>query len=159
VLTHSPVLPQSLHKKYVGPVKQLILSGLERPSDGASTLSLVFQGLANLAKLEDWGAAQQSALAMDLLDMTPELPKDSQHAALHAISRLLSTPSEDSDVYDLLTRVHAMFGGVAGRKLDGDLKSLVSQIYGHLGTVERNVSLISAFRESPGCGPTTDDSR
>jgi hypothetical protein len=137
-----PALPQSLHKKYVGPVKQLILSGLHPTADSNATLSLVFQGLANLAKFEGWGATQQSSLAMDLLEMTQEIPKDSQHAALNAISRLLSVPTEGLDVYDLLIRVHATFGGGdrGGRKLDVDLKSLVSGIYGHLGTVERNVS-------------------
>lgn len=131
-----------MHKKYVGPVKQLILSGLNPSSDSNATLSLVFQGLANLAKFEGWGATQQSNLAMDLLEMTQEIPKDSQHAALNAISRLLSVPTEGLDVYDLLIRVHATFGGGdrSGKKMDVDLKSLVSGIYGHLGTVERNVS-------------------
>lgn len=133
-----PALPPSLHKKYVGPVKDLILSGLQRPNEG-QTLSLIFQGLANLAKFEGWSAVQQSELAMDLLEMTSEVPKDSQHAALNAISRLLSVPTEGLDVYDLLISVHATFGG-RGSKLDADLKALVSAIYGHLGTVERNVS-------------------
>lgn len=137
---YRPALPKSLHKKYVGPVKQLILSGLEHSQEGTATLSLVFQGLANLAKFEGWGATQQSNLASDLLDMTQEIPKDSQHAALNAISRLLSIPTEGLEVYDLLIKVHATFGG-RGVKLDPDLKALVSAIYGHLGTVERNVSL------------------
>jgi hypothetical protein len=133
-----PALPVSLHKKYVGPVKDRILSGLQRPNEG-HTLSLIFQGLANLAKFEGWGSVQQSELAMDLLAMTQEIPKDSQHAALNAISRLLSVPQEGLDVYELLISVHATFGGRV-TKLDSDLKALVSGIYGHLGTVERNVS-------------------
>jgi hypothetical protein len=77
---------------------------------------------------------------MDLLEMTQEIPRDSQHAALNAISRLLSVPQEGLDVYELLITVHATFGGKGG-KLVADLKALVSGIYGHLGTVERNVRL------------------
>lgn len=133
-----PALPASLHKKYVGPVKELILSGLQRPTEG-HTLSLIFQGLANLAKFEDWGSAQQSEIALDLIEMTQETPKESQLAALNAISRLLSVPQPGLDVYDLLITVHAIFSS-RNTKLDTDLKALVSAIYGHLGTVERNVS-------------------
>ncbi|KAK4687661.1 hypothetical protein P7C73_g2454, partial [Tremellales sp. Uapishka_1] len=131
-----PALPLSLHRKYVGPVKELILSGLQRPKEG-HTLSLIFQGLANLAKFEGWGSVQQSELALDLLEMAQEIPKDSQHAALNAISRLLSVPQEGLDVYDILITVHATFGG-RQLGLDEDSKALVSGIYGHLGTVERN---------------------
>lgn len=134
----SPALPPSLHRKYVGPVKKLILSGLQHPE--GTTLALIFQGLANLAKFEGWGSAQQSQLAVDLLEMSQEIPKDSQHAALNAISRLLSVPTEGLDVYELLITVHATFGG-RNANLDTDLKALVSGIYGHLGTVERNVSI------------------
>ncbi len=136
--TLRPALPPCLHKKYVGPIKELILAGLQRPNEG-HTLSLIFQGLANLAKFESWGSAQQSELAIDLLEMSQEIPKDSQHAALNAIARLISVPQEGLDVYDLLITVHATFGG-RNKKLDADLKALVSGIYGHLGTVERNVS-------------------
>jgi hypothetical protein len=121
----------------VDPVKELILSGLQKTNEG-HILSLIFQGLANLAKFEGWGSAQQSELAVDLLRMTQEIPKDSQFAALNAISRLLSVPQEGLDVYELLITVHATFGG-RGAKLDPNLKALVSGIYGHLGTVERNV--------------------
>ena len=135
----SPALPKSLHKKYVGPVKRLILSGLEHAQAETPTLSLVFQGLANLASFEGWSATQQANLASDLLDMISEIPKDSQHAALNAVSRLLSIPTEGLEVYDLLIKVHAMLGG-RSTKLEPDLKALVSSIYGHLGTVERNVS-------------------
>ncbi|CAD6575349.1 MAG: hypothetical protein TREMPRED_001360 [Tremellales sp. Tagirdzhanova-0007] len=131
-----PALPPSLHQKYVGPVKELILSGLQRSSEG-HTLSLIFQGLANLAQSEGWGSAQQSELAIDLLEMSQEIPKDSQHAALHAIARLLSVPKDGLDVYNLLITVHATFGG-RHAELEPDLKALVSGIYGHLGTVERN---------------------
>ncbi|WRT64368.1 uncharacterized protein IL334_001300 [Kwoniella shivajii] len=133
-----PALPPSLHKKYVGPVKELIMTGLQRPSE-AHTLSLIFQGLSNLAKFEGYSSIQQAQLVSDLLEMTQEIPKDCQHAALSAISSLLSLPKEGLDVYDLLIRVHAIFGGNGrGNGLDGDLKALVSGIYGHLGTVERN---------------------
>jgi hypothetical protein len=102
------------------------------------TLSLIFQGLANLANVEGWGSAQQSELTIGLLEMTQEISKDSQYAALNAIARLLSVPREGLDVYDLLITVHATFGG-RSIKLDADMKALVSGIYGHLGTVERNV--------------------
>ena len=78
-------------------------------------------------------------MALALLDMTQEIPKDSQHAALNAISKLLSVPSDDIDTYDIMVNVQATFGGRAS-KLDQDLKALVAGIYGHLGTVERNVS-------------------
>jgi hypothetical protein len=142
-LRHSdirPALPSSLHKKYVRPVKELILSGLEKPKDG-HLLSLIFQGLANLAKFEGWGSAQQSELANDLLEMSQEIPRDSQHAALNAISRLLAVPQEGLDVYNLLLAVHTAFGGRHTR-LDADLKALVAGIYGHLGTVERDVSRV-----------------
>ena len=118
-------------------MKELILSGLERPGEG-HTLSLIFQGLANLAEFESWSSAQQSEIAVLLLEMSQEIPKDSQHAALNAIARLLSVPKEGLDVYDMLITVHATFGG-RDTKLDADLKALVSGIYGHLGTVERNV--------------------
>ena len=70
--------------------------------------------------------------------MSQEIPKDSQHAALHAIARLLSVPKDGLDVYNLLITVHATFGG-RHAELEPDLKALVSGIYGHLGTVERNV--------------------
>ncbi len=136
----SPALPRALHKKYVGPVKELILSGLSSPVNEGNSLSLVFQGLANLAKFEGWGSAQQSSLVLGLLELSQEIPKDSQHAALNAISKLLSVPQEGLDVYDILIAVHATFGGRSS-KLDNDLKALVSGIYGHLGTVERNVSV------------------
>ncbi|EIW72381.1 hypothetical protein TREMEDRAFT_26582 [Tremella mesenterica DSM 1558] len=129
-------LPQSLHQKYVEPVKTLILSGLHRPHEG-HVLSLTFQGLANLAKVEGWASDQQSNLAIELLELSQEIPKDSQHAALNAISRLLSVPQEGIDVYNLLVAVHATFGG-RHAKLDSELKALAAGIYGHLGTVERN---------------------
>ncbi|OCF37694.1 hypothetical protein I316_00821 [Kwoniella heveanensis BCC8398] len=132
-----PALPPSLHKKYVGPVKELIMAGLRRPSE-AHTLSLIFQGLSNLAKFEGYTSIQQAQLAQDLLEMTQEIPKDCQHAALTAISSLLSVPKDGLDVYELLIRVHAIFGGGRGGALDGDMKALVDGIYGHLGTVERN---------------------
>jgi hypothetical protein len=138
-------LPPSLHKKYVRPVKELILSGLETPKDG-HLLSLIFQGLANLAKFEGWGSAQQSELANDLLEMSQEIPRDSQHAALHAISRLLAVPQEGLDVYNLLLAVHTAFWGRHTR-LDADLKALVAGIYGHLGTVERDVSSLDGLTE------------
>jgi hypothetical protein len=115
---------------------------LQHPTEG-HTLSLVFLGLANIAKFEGWGSAQQSQLALDLLEMSQEIPKDSQHAALNAISRLLSVPQGGIDVYEILITVHATFGG-RHTKLDSDLKALVSGIYGHLGTVERNVSMCVA---------------
>ena len=144
-----PALPPALHKKYVGPVKTLILSGLQRPHEGGHVLSLTFQGLANLAKVEGWGSAQQSELAVDLLELSQEIPKDSQHAALNAISRLLSVPQEGLDVYQLLVAVHATFGAGKQLKLDSEIKALAAGIYGHLGTVERNVSpslpLIKSF--------------
>ncbi len=95
--------------------------------------------MANLARFEGWSAAQQANLASDLLDMISEIPKDSQHAALNAVSRLLSIPTEGLEVYDLLIKVHAMLGGRSA-KLEPDIKALVSSIYGYLGTVERNVS-------------------
>ena len=136
-MTFRPALPPSLHQKYVGPVKELILSGLQRSSEG-HTLSLIFQGLANLAHSEGWGSAQQSEIAIDLLEMSQEIPKDSQRAALHAIARLLSVPKEGLDVYNLLITVHATLGGRPS-ELEPDMKALVSGIYGHLGTVERNV--------------------
>ncbi|WWD17654.1 hypothetical protein CI109_102095 [Kwoniella shandongensis] len=132
-----PALPPSLHKKYVGPVKELIMTGLRRPSEN-HTLSLIFQGLSNLAKFEGYTSTQQAQLAQELLEMTQEIPKDCQHAALNAISSLLSVPKDGLDVYELLINVHANFGGGKGGGLDGDLKALVSGIYGHLGTVERN---------------------
>lgn len=128
-----------MHKKYVEPIKELILSGLQQPNEG-HTLSLIFQGLANLAKFEDWGSGHQNQLVLDLLDMAQEIPKDSQHASLKAISRLLSVPREGIDVYDLLISVHATFGSRSA-VLDTDLKALVAEVYGHLGTVERNVSI------------------
>lgn len=102
-------------------------------------MSLIFQGLANLAKFEDWGSDHQNQLVLDLLEMSQEIPKDSQHASLKAISRLLSVPREGIDVYDLLVSVHATFGSKSV-SLDMDLKALVAEVYGHLGTVERNVS-------------------
>ena len=133
-----PTLPISLHKKYVGPVKELILSGLQRPNE-SHTLSLIFQGLANLARSDSWDRTQQSELAVDLLEMSQEIPKDAQHAALSAIGRILAVPSDGLDVYDLLIKVHATFGG--SKTLEADLKALISGIYGHLGTVERDVGL------------------
>lgn len=136
-----PALPPSLHKKYVGPVKELIMAGLRRqPCEEPHVLSLVFQGLSNLARFEDYSSAQQSHLVHDLLEMTHEIPKECQHAALNAISSLLSVPKDGLDVYELLIKVHANVGGGRGKGLDNDLKALVSGIYGHLGTVERNVS-------------------
>ncbi|ODN92024.1 hypothetical protein L198_05696 [Cryptococcus wingfieldii CBS 7118] len=132
-----PALPPSLHKKYVGPVKELIMTGLHRPCE-PPTLSLIFQGLSNLAHFESYTSAQQSQLAQELLEKTQEIPKECQHAALNAISSLLSVPKEGLDVYELLIKVHARFGGGRGKTLDNDLKALVSGIYGHLGTVERN---------------------
>lgn len=101
-------------------------------------LSLIFQGLANLAKLGNWQKTQQSQLALDLLEMSQEIPKDSQHAALHAIARLLAAPQHRTDMYEMLLTVHARFR--RGAKLDPDSKTLVACIYGHLGTIERNVS-------------------
>ena len=77
---------------------------------------------------------------MSLFEMIQEIPKDSQHAALNAISKLLSVPTEGLDSYDLLVNVQANFGGRMS-KMDMDLKALISGIYGHLGTVERNVSV------------------
>lgn len=49
-------------------------------------------------------------------------------------------PKDGLDAYELLIKVHANVGGGRGKGLDNDLKALVSGIYGHLGTVERNVS-------------------
>jgi hypothetical protein len=146
---HSSALPPSVHQKYIGPVKELIISGLQRRGEG-HTLSLVFQGVANLAKFENWDGAQQSRLALDLLEMSQEIPKDSQHAALNAIQKLLSVPKAGVDVYDLLVAVHATFGNRG--KLDSDLKALVSGIYGQLGTVERHVSYnaLYEYRELTG---------
>lgn len=136
-----PALPPSLHKKYVGPVKELIMAGLRRQRcEEPHVLSLVFQGLSNLARFEDYSSVQQSHLVQDLLEMTHEIPKECQHAALNAISSLLSVPKDGLDVYELLIKVHANVGGGRGKGLDNDLKALVSGIYGHLGTVERNVS-------------------
>ncbi|OXG92409.1 hypothetical protein C345_05935 [Cryptococcus neoformans A2-102-5] len=132
-----PALPPSLHKKYVGPVKDLIMTGLGRPCE-PHILSLIFQGLSNLARFEGYSSLQQSQLVQDLLEMTQKIPKECQHAALNAISSLLSVPKEGLDVYELLIKVHANFGGGRGKGLDNDLKALVSGIYGHLGTVERN---------------------
>ncbi|WVQ77110.1 hypothetical protein IAR50_006793 [Cryptococcus sp. DSM 104548] len=132
-----PALPPSLHKKYVGPVKELIMAGLHRPCE-PPTLSLIFQGLSNLARFETYTSAQQAQLAQELLEKTQEIPRECQHAALNAISSLLSVPKEGLDVYELLIKVHARFGGGRGKSLDNDLKALVSGIYGHLGTVERN---------------------
>nr|XP_018267383.1 uncharacterized protein I303_01369 [Kwoniella dejecticola CBS 10117]OBR89541.1 hypothetical protein I303_01369 [Kwoniella dejecticola CBS 10117] len=135
-----PALPPSLHKKYAGPVKELILTGLRRPSE-ANTLSLIFQGLSNLSKFEGYNIAQQHKLTFDLLEMTTEIPKDCQHASLNAISNLLSVPKDGLDVFELLIKVHSIFGNKhssQGMNLDSDLKALVSSIYGHLGTVERN---------------------
>ncbi|KAL0241969.1 hypothetical protein I308_106143 [Cryptococcus tetragattii IND107] len=134
-----PALPPSLHKKYVGPVKDLIMAGLRRqPCEEPHVFSLVFQGLSNLARFEDYSSAQQSHLVQDLLEMTHEIPKECQHAALNAISSLLSVPKDGLDAYELLIKVHANVGGGRGKGLDNDLKALVSGIYGHLGTVERN---------------------
>ncbi|WVW82548.1 hypothetical protein I302_104559 [Kwoniella bestiolae CBS 10118] len=144
-----PALPPSLHKKYVGPVKELIMTGLRRPSEaGSNTLSLIFQGLSNLSKFEGYSSQQQAQLTYDLLEMTLEIPKDCQHASLNAISNLLSIPKDGLDVFELLIKVHAIFGNSkmggngsnvnGGLGLDADLKALVSSIYGHLGTVERN---------------------
>nr|XP_018999660.1 uncharacterized protein I203_07857 [Kwoniella mangroviensis CBS 8507]OCF63121.1 hypothetical protein I203_07857 [Kwoniella mangroviensis CBS 8507] len=137
-----PALPPSLHKKYVGPVKELIMTGLRRPSE-ANTLSLIFQGLSNLSKFESYSSTQQAQLTYDLLEMTLEIPKDCQHASLNAISNLLSIPKDGLDVFELLIKVHAIFGNSKNSLglalgLDDDLKALVSSIYGHLGTVERN---------------------
>jgi hypothetical protein len=131
-----PALPPSVRKKYTRTVKERILIGLDQPQEG-HTLSLIFQGLANLAKFDTWQKAQQTQLAIDLLDMSQEIPRDSQHAALNAIARLLTVPQQD-DAYDMLLNVHATFRKTG--KLDPDLKSLIAGIYGHLGTVERNVS-------------------
>lgn len=99
-----------------------------------------------MAKFEGWGSAQQSDLASDLLEMSQEIPRDSQHAALNAISRLLAVPQEGLDVYNLLLSVHTAFGGRQMR-LDADMKALVAGIYGHLGTVERDVGQVT-FRFS-----------
>ncbi|WVQ61961.1 uncharacterized protein L199_000094 [Kwoniella botswanensis] len=140
-----PALPPALHKKYVGPVKELIMTGLRRPSE-ANILSLIFQGLSNLSKFESYSSDQQAQLTYDLLEMTLEIPKDCQHASLNAISNLLSIPKDGLDVFELLIKVHAIFGNSKnsqstsgiGLGLDDDLKALVSSIYGHLGTVERN---------------------
>lgn len=134
-----PALPASVHSKYVRPVKHLILLGLESTHE-SHILSLIFQGLANLAKFGSWQSSQQTQLAIDLLDMSREIPKDSQHAALNAIARLLAAPQHRQDLYEMLLAVHATFR----RKstiLDPDSKALVAGIYGHLGTIERNVSI------------------
>ncbi|KIR78890.1 hypothetical protein I306_04100 [Cryptococcus gattii EJB2] len=123
-----PALPPSLHKKYVGPVKELIMAGLRRqPCEEPHVLSLVFQGLSNLARFEDYSSAQQSHLVHDLLEMTHEIPKECQHAALNAISSLLSVPKDGLDVYELLIKVHANVGGGRGKGLDNDLKALDSK--------------------------------
>lgn len=132
-----PALPVHVRKRYIHSVKELILVGLERPQEG-QTLSLIFQGLANLARFDAWGKSQQTQLAIDLLEMSQEIPRDSQHAALNAIARLLATPQGDVDAYEMLGSVHSTFK--RRQKLDPDLKALVSGIYGSLGTVERNVS-------------------
>ncbi|WVR06060.1 hypothetical protein IAU60_003088 [Kwoniella sp. DSM 27419] len=132
-----PALPPSLHRKYVGPVKKLIMSGLHRPTE-PHTLSLIFQGVSNLAKFEGYTSTQQTELVQELLDMVQEIPKDCQHAALSAISSLLRVPQEGLDVYELLIKVHAIFGEGRGVALNNDLKALVDGVYGHLGTVERN---------------------
>jgi hypothetical protein len=79
---------------------------------------------------------QQTQLAIDLLDMSQEIPKDSQHAALNAIARLLAAPQHRMDGYELLTTVHSTFR--KSSNLDPDSKALVAGIYGHLGTIERN---------------------
>lgn len=131
-----PALPPSTRHRYTGPVKDLMLRGLERPQEGP-TLSLILQGLANLSRFDTWGSAQQTQLALDLLEMSQEIPRDSQHAALNAISRLLAIPRSD-DAYDMLLNVHSTFKN--SHNLDMDLKALISGIYGQLGTVERNVS-------------------
>ncbi|WWC86456.1 uncharacterized protein L201_001333 [Kwoniella dendrophila CBS 6074] len=193
-----PALPPALHRKYVGPVKELIMYGLRNPiyyennsngnntSTQSQTLSLIFQGLSNLSKFQDTNhienendgignnMIEQKELIFDLLEMTREIPKDCQHASLNAISNLLSIPKDNLDVFDLLIKVHSIFGSVSinstsysgsgsnsnlnglsnfnnngggrgrmnsnltGVGVDSDLKALVSSIYGHLGTVERN---------------------
>jgi hypothetical protein len=132
-------------------------------------ISLVFQGLANLAKFKpdspastssnrpghnhnhnsgnasgsgiEWDAAKQLSLPRDLLEMAQDIPKDAQLAALNAISSLLAVPQEGVDVYNLLRKVHETFGRGIWR-LDLDFKAPVAAIYGHLGTVERNVSVV-----------------
>ena len=60
-----PALPVHVRQRYVGAVKELILVGLERPQEG-QTLSLIFQGLANLARFDSWAKSQQTQLAVDL---------------------------------------------------------------------------------------------
>ena len=100
---------------------------------------MIFQGLANLANFGSWHSSQQTQLAVDLLDMSQEIPKDSQHAALNAIARLLAAPQ--ADMYEMLLTVHSTFRRAG--KLDPDSKALVAGIYGHLGTIERNVSTSS----------------
>lgn len=131
-------LPVHVRRPYIRSIKDLILVGLERPQD-SQTLSLIFQGLANLARFDAWGQSQQMQLAIDLLEMSQEIPRDSQHAALNAIARLLATPQ--GDAYEMLGSVHTSFK--RNSNLDPDLKALVSGIYGTLGTVERNVSGLS----------------
>lgn len=76
-------------------------------------------------------------LAMDLLEMSQDIPTDSKHAALNAISRLLSVPQKGVDVYEMLVNVHANFA--FGDQPDRDLKAMIAGIYGSLGTIERNV--------------------
>jgi hypothetical protein len=71
--------------------------------------------------------------------MSQEIPKDSQHAALNAIARLLAAPQHRQDLYEMLLAVHATFRRKSST-LDPDSKALVASIYGHLGTIERNVS-------------------
>lgn len=118
-------------------MKTLILLGLENTHD-SNILSLIFSGLANLARLGSWKTIQQTQLAMDLLDLQQEVPKDSQHAALSAIARLLAAPQHRQDLYEMLLTVHSTFR--RNPTLDSDLKAQVASIYGHLGTIERNVS-------------------
>ncbi|KAL7419250.1 hypothetical protein Q5752_006087 [Cryptotrichosporon argae] len=133
-----PALPTPLHQKYAGPVKDLILAGLRAPAPASSpaSLPLIFQGLANLARFEGWPPAQQARLALDVLELARDLPRDAQHAALGAVARLSAGPQSSADAYDLLLNLHSMFGGNV--RLDPELKALVSAVYGHLGTVERN---------------------
>jgi hypothetical protein len=120
-------------------VRNLIEYGLGHYQSDPSILSLVFQGLANLARVEGWSAEKQAELASKLLDMIPDIEKDSQHAALNAILRLVSVPDKSFDVYDLLIKVHATLGG-RSMNLEPEFKALASAIYGFLGTVERHVS-------------------
>ncbi|WWC66185.1 uncharacterized protein I206_100086 [Kwoniella pini CBS 10737] len=152
-----PALPSSLHNKNVGPVKELILKGLRKPSE-ANTLSLIFQGLSNLSKFEGFNFEQQEKLIFNLLEMLNEIPKECKYANLNAISNLLYLPKDGLDVFEILLKVHNIFenknlisttnynntnnngnnNNSNGINLDSDLKALVSSIYGHLGTVERN---------------------